>query len=224
MKITILLLLASILVVLPLQAATHDEVSKQIDENICFTKRMHCSDSKFAIVKFYVNKDGMPESLRWDNNGASSSMITGCTKAIYASVPFKISNQEFVYSCGLKCPAKELKKYMSEIEKIIKSKWRPNSHLPKFKKPYSAQVKFSIDKQGNIKNISIAQSSHNADYDALSLRTIQISSPLPPPPIDAAEPDQEQKVHFNFDYNLSQANVNGFQVGAFCLSFLRILL
>ena len=46
-------------------------------------------------------------------------------------------------------------------------------------------VSFSIDDEGQLKDLSVLQTSGNAALDALGLAMIRAAAPFPPPPPDA---------------------------------------
>jgi colicin import membrane protein len=70
-------------------------------------------------------------------------------------------------------------KYMGLIQQTIKSNWinqfDPNAQL-------TAILKITLDKNGNVLNVIVTQSSGNAAFDRQAILAVQKSSPLPLPP------------------------------------------
>lgn len=70
-------------------------------------------------------------------------------------------------------------KYMGLIQQTVKSNWinqfNPTDQL-------QATLKIKLDANGNVLNVTVVQSSGNANFDRQAVLAVQKSSPLPMPP------------------------------------------
>lgn len=64
--------------------------------------------------------------------------------------------------------------------------------------PGTTLVNFALNGRGEIASIHVAQSSGDAELDALALRTIRAAAPFDPPPPELAPEDLAFEIPFNF--------------------------
>lgn len=90
--------------------------------------------------------------------------------------------------------------YMKKVQMDIKNNWKP----PHSSDSLRAVAFFSIDKQGNMLDERIKQSSGNTEYDNVVLKAIRKTAPF------AALPDEYKgekiDIEFTFDYNVFMNN------------------
>lgn len=71
--------------------------------------------------------------------------------------------------------------YLESVKQIIKINWKLPLWLKE--KDLNAVIYFEILKSGEISNIAFDKSSKNKEFDKIVLKSIELASPLPAPPI-----------------------------------------
>lgn len=92
----------------------------------------------------------------------------------------------------------EFQPYLQEMHNQISSKWQP----PAVNANSEVVLRFTIMKNGHVKNEQVAQSSGNKELDESALMALRKASPLPPLPLSF--PRDEVTVNFNFTVKANQ--------------------
>lgn len=85
--------------------------------------------------------------------------------------------------------------YRQQIKEAVQSNFiwfRPDQN-------FVTVVSMKVDAQGNISNVKIAKSSGDSSYDQATLRAVQKSNPIPPPPPELVQLFLQDTVEFNFE-------------------------
>ncbi|CAN5386848.1 hypothetical protein BH10CYA1_BH10CYA1_52470 [soil metagenome] len=95
---------------------------------------------------------------------------------------------------------KDFKTYVTYIQNRIKRHWEP----PHIHKSTDTAIQFTVDKNGNVSNAKVIESSGNADMDKAALDALKEASPMPKLP-PTKEESVEVQFHFAYNYNVDGA-------------------
>ncbi|NJO41266.1 MAG: TonB family protein [Cyanobacteria bacterium RU_5_0] len=84
--------------------------------------------------------------------------------------------------------------YDAELKRTIDRHWQPIAVNTK----RHVKVRFILDRQGNLMNLTLIQASGDANADRAAIQAIQAADPFAPFPTDASQ--NTLQVDFNFDY------------------------
>ena len=90
---------------------------------------------------------------------------------------------------------KDYQTYTVYIQKRIRRHW----HLPAMSKSNRARAQFTVDRDGQVSNAKVIESSGNVEVDKAAVSAILDAAPLPKLP---PTKDKSVEVQFNFDYNV----------------------
>ena len=92
----------------------------------------------------------------------------------------------------------EFQPYLDEMHKQISGKWQP----PAVNKDAELVLKFTILRNGHVKDIAVVKSSGDKAVDDSAVTALRRSSPLPPLPLSF--PQEQVTVNFNFSLRANQ--------------------
>lgn len=89
----------------------------------------------------------------------------------------------------------DFEQYMRKMQKNIKANWNP----PKNSASSSVTLKYSIQKNGELKNVSVIKSSGDEKIDFAAVKSLKMTAPFEPLP-DSFKGNHID-IQFTFDYN-----------------------